>query len=171
MQMNDLAQKTSKTLRVLVISDTHGSDAAIRRALEVCRQIDVAIHLGDIVSDAKLLRDLMGERPCYFVRGNCDSYNAAEDELLVTIGGVTMLLVHGHEDGVKYDMMRLYYHALEHEATVALYGHTHVSDIDRAGNVWMINPGSASRPRMGRPRTCALLEVRDGKVYPGIVSL
>ena len=53
MQMNDLAQKTSKTLRVLVISDTHGSDVAIRRALEVCRQIDVAIHLGDIVSDAK----------------------------------------------------------------------------------------------------------------------
>ena len=171
MQTENLAQKTSKTLRVLVISDTHGDAGIISRALEICRDVDAAIHLGDIVSDAKELVRLMGDKPCFFVRGNCDPYSAAEDELLITIGGVKMLLVHGHEDGVKYDLMRLYYHAMEHEAAVALYGHTHVSDIDRVGSCWLVNPGSASRPRMGRPKTCALLEIRDGKVYPGIVSL
>jgi putative phosphoesterase len=167
-----IAVRRAEKLRVLVLSDTHGSVFAYERALRLCAPVDIAVHLGDVVSDAKALEKMLPEGvPCIYVRGNCDSYNAAPDEAAFTIGGVHILAVHGHEDGVKYDLNNLYYHALEQHASVALYGHTHVSQVQRQGGVWLVNPGSASRPRYGRQISCAVLEIQNGKVCPGIVPL
>ena len=167
-----LAAPRAQKLCVFVVSDTHGSDFTYRRMLALCPQIDLAVHLGDIVSDAAALKKrLPAQTPLINVRGNCDVYNAAPDAATFTVGGVRMLAVHGHDDGVKYDLNNLYFHALEQNATVALYGHTHVPQVERQGGVWLVNPGSASRPRLGRPNTCALIEIRDGRAYPGIISL
>ena len=166
-----LEQKRETPLKIGIVSDTHGSAFAVERAMEKLNGVDALLHLGDVADDAAAMARRAPDVPCAWVRGNCDPFFAAPQELTLTIGGVKILMVHGHEDGVKYDLMNLYYHALECEARVALYGHTHVSNIDRQGNVWLVNPGSAARPRMGRAPSCALLEIENGKAYPGVVLL
>ena len=166
-----LEQKRETPLKIGIVSDTHGSAFAVERALDKLNGVDALLHLGDVADDAAAMSRRAPDVPCAWVRGNCDPFFAAPQELTLTIGGVKILMVHGHEDGVKYDLMNLYYHALECGARVALYGHTHVSNIDRQGNVWLVNPGSAARPRMGRAPSCALLEIENGKAYPGVVLL
>ena len=45
---------------------------------------------------------------------------------------------------------------------VLLHGHTHVLRAERAGDIWILNPGSVSIPKEGNPPTYAVL---DGGVF------
>jgi len=149
--------------RILVISDTHLSEAAWRGALSVAGPIDMAFHLGDNVSDARKMERELAKTgtPLYCVKGNCD-FSGAEDEQLVTVCGWRLWLTHGHKFGVKYGLGRLFYAAREREADAALFGHTHQPCEEYMEGCLLLNPGSAARPRGVHP-TFALLEVsRDG---------
>ena len=47
-----------------------------------------------------------------------------------------------------------------------LFGHTHVCfSALTSGNIFVLNPGSCSRPRQGQPSVFAILEVEKGKGY------
>lgn len=166
-----LKAKQPEPVRILVISDTHGDTAVYQRILLKCASFDIAVHLGDCVYDVKPLKRLIGDVPLLNVRGNCDPFFSGIGERTVEIAGVRILLVHGHEDHVHDDLLNLYYHALEQNAGCVLYGHTHRSSVDRTGTVWMVNPGSPSRPRAGQKPSFAVLEIRDGKCYPSIVTI
>lgn len=69
--------------------------------------------------------------------------------MVVNLGGRRILLLHGHKQGVKNGLQRLYYHALESKADAVLFGHTHIPEMRREGELFMMNPGSPSFPRGG----------------------
>ena len=50
---------------------------------------------------------------------------------------------------------------------VVAYGHTHLPEVARAGDVWIINPGSPTERRRAPARSMAVIE--DG--MPRLVSL
>ncbi len=156
-------------LRVGVISDTHGSELAVERAVAKLADADAWFHLGDGAQEASLLERLSG-KPVYRVKGNCD-YGAGEAEQTVTLGGVRILASHGHLFGVQNGRDTLSYRAEELCCKLALYGHTHVPLIEAWGGILLVNPGSAARPRGGKPRTIALVELRDGDAFPTILAL
>ena len=116
-------------MNILVFSDSHGRGS---RMLEVLsRQIkkpDAVIFLGDG------LRDLyycdLGEIPLFAVSGNCDVYSFygagnAEEEIVMTLGGKRIMMVHGDRSGVKSGLARLISAACARGADIVLFGHTH----------------------------------------------
>lgn len=164
-------------MKILVISDTHKNKDRLKRVLEMHRDADAVIHLGDGYADFAGLD--LGGIPLYRVRGNCDeesdSFGTLSDEELIELGGIKIMMVHGHRHGVKFGLAKVASDAASKGADVLFYGHTHVprevylGKGERAGvkllqkPLWIFNPGSLGSPREGMP-SFGLLTVRDGQI-------
>ena len=160
-------------MNVLVASDTHGRADRLREALE--RTAPAALlFLGDGLID--LARVDMGTIPVRAVRGNCDTFGGEYPTMrLEVLGGVRILMMHGH----LFDVTRAIYAAIEADADVLLYGHTHEpfsrviapSELDESGSrqrpLAVLCPGSLGDPRSGAP-TFGTLEIRENGVLPAI---
>ena len=91
-------------MRILVLSDSHGSRRKVEAAAAEQPEAEVILHLGDGVDDSEDLTYLYPKKTIVRVRGNCDRYSDLPIEATVTVNGKTILLTHGHEFRVKYTM-------------------------------------------------------------------
>ena len=145
---------------ILILSDTHGVKIKMMAAVHRFSEADMIFHLGDNSRDADYIRTLTS-KPVYGVRGNCDLNSSAEAELLLTVEGVKILLVHGHKQSVKSSLLGLGLYAQEKEADVALFGHTHIPTEQFYNGIHLYNPGSLGEPRTN-PATVGLMTVEQG---------
>ena len=153
------------SLRLLVVSDTHG-ELDDRIAAEA-RRSDIVVHAGDIGSREVLdaLRPDGGRLVA--VRGNNDvpaKWRQADWGFLESIPwearldlpGGTLVVVHGHRYGTPgrcHERMRRDYP----DARVVVYGHSHLKCADQSASPWILNPGVAGRVRtFGGPAFCRL---------------
>ncbi|MBR1780729.1 MAG: YfcE family phosphodiesterase [Oscillospiraceae bacterium] len=130
-------------MKILVFSDTHG-DAADMVAVILDRRPDAVFFLGDVLRDLEDVTYGFPELPVYAVPGNCD-YALPEPlstTKLVSLGGVTFMLCHGHTYGVKSGYSSAVSAAERSGADVLLCGHTHVPHFDEYGPLQLLNPGS-----------------------------
>lgn len=155
-------------MKLAVFSDTHGStDGMVAAARRVAP--DVLIHLGDHIRDAWALRAAFPALPLYAVAGNCDYTSREPDTQVLLLGSVRVLLTHGHRYGVKNGTDALLAAAREQNASLALYGHTHVARCEVCGGVTLLNPGSAGT---GRAPTFAVAELgADGGISCRILNI
>ncbi len=154
---------------ILILSDTHGVKIKILAAVRRFPDVDMILHLGDYSRDADYIRTLT-DKPVYNVRGNCDLGQTAEAELLLSVEGVKILLVHGHKQNVKTSLLGLSLYAQEKEVDVVLFGHTHISTEQYHQDVLLYNPGSLGEPRGMRP-TVGLMTVDQGAVRLSTIKL
>ena len=142
----------------------------MQRALD--RQISpphAIFFLGDGLRDLDTLR--LAGVPVYSVRGNCDWFSAFDHtptEQLIRLGGLRILLTHGHLYGVKSGYGALAMHATRQDADIALFGHTHLpyaesipkgtlSEAQRHP-IELFNPGS-----IGVEGSFGVLTIQNGK--------
>ncbi|MCG0275474.1 MAG: phosphodiesterase [Thermosediminibacteraceae bacterium] len=161
-------------MRIGIISDTHGSSTAFRKALEILGRCDVILHAGDVLYhgprnplpegyNPKELAEVINgiETPMLISAGNCD---AAVDQMVISIpvqspyalfcfDGRRLLLSHGHE----MDEETLEKLAAKWKVDILVTGHTHVKGIKKLPGLLHINPGSCSLPKDGVP-SAALIE-------------
>lgn len=149
----------------LILSDVHGERERLRRILTAQRAVHGVFFLGDGLSDVLAAFSAEGMPPLYAVRGNCDVGLLGDDELVVSLGGHRILMLHGHTAGVKGGDGGLFALARRHCADIVLYGHTHLRREQRlpgeGGALHLFNPGSIGRPIDGRP-SFGTLTVDDG---------
>lgn len=147
-----------------IISDTHGSIEAAERAVRTIPDADCWLHAGDYSQDALALKRITGV-PIYSARGNCDGYETeAKLDEYIELGGKQCWITHGHCYDVKHSVRELIYWAHQYEADIVVYGHTHIPAIERSGERYFINPGSA---RYGR--TCAKLIIEEDRITAEIL--
>ena len=97
------------------------------------------------------------------VPGNCDPDCIEKNVKVFEIAGKRILMTHGNEFYVKITMGPLCKLALQENAQIALYGHTHVPMVFREPDGLLImNPGSINEGRYG------LLTI-DGDTIDGIL--
>ena len=143
-------------MKAAVFSDTHSNTALMKEAVFRIRP-DIIIHLGDHDRDAEILREEFPEISLYVVQGNCDIASDAPEWDIVPMGPVKAYITHGHMFDVKWGHLdSLVYAAMEQEAKIAMYGHTHEAEVEEIGGVKLVNPGTAGR---GRNQTFAIVEV------------
>ena len=118
--------------------------------------------------DLEKLRQAFPVLPMEGVPGNCDYGSCDQPERLIELGGVRILMLHGHTRGVKSDAMRAVWAARECGAQVLLFGHTHRPMVDNDGALLVLNPGAAGDPL--RP-TCGLLTIENGKADVGTLAI
>ena len=146
-------------MRILVVSDSHGRNDYVERAVEQAERtgyIDVLIHLGDVEDDVEELRSLI-DGDTYIVAGL-----ALPDHLTVNLCGKQIFLTHGHRYMVNYDLNRLGLFGTMNHMDIVMFGHTHYPYLDRGDDITLLNPGSLTYPRQeGRARTFMLMEIDE----------
>ena len=148
-------------MKLVVISDTHGQIDPVVNAIKNIEEIDLLIHLGDYVKDAKII-ELQTGIDMIKVKGNCDmGEDKVREEELIEVKGKKLFLTHGHLYDVKSTLNHLYYRALELEAHMVIFGHSHVQTLEKHDGLILLNPGSPSLPRGGAKGTIAIVEVNE----------
>ncbi len=158
-------------MKILVISDTHGHiDKVVRYIKAHEDQLDAIWHLGDHFRDAKRIELLTG-KTVLGVRGNCDGFSEAEEELTLHFEGYKILLTHGHHYGVKYSMLRLHLKAMESGYHLICFGHTHVAAEFHEDGVTFLNPGSVSQPRATKYGSVAIIDLDKNGIKTHIIPM
>ncbi len=157
-------------MRILVVSDTHGENKGVIDTILDMDKVDFLIHLGDHASDGEKISKILGI-PAFIVRGNCDYDSDYNDYELVELAGKKLFLTHGHLYNVRMSLDKLYYKALEMEADIALFGHTHIAMNIVHDDLIIMNPGSPSLPRGDENiKTIGLIQI-DQEISTKIMSI
>ena len=161
-------------MRIAVISDTHmprGTRALPAACLERLRAADLILHGGDVVGEAFLEQLLALGPPVEAVYGNMDDpalKALLPKELVVEAGTARIGMVHipGPRAGREGRLAARF-----PGCDAVVYGHTHVPQVERHENVWILNPGSPTERRSSPVRTMLELVVTGPNVAPELVSL
>jgi len=166
-------------MRLIVISDTHGSLSAWRRVEPFLKDADDVIHLGDVLyhgprnplpegyNPGEMAR-LLKETSITFVRGNCDAdvdlmVLGREDmprRVLKCLEKLRVFCLHGDSDLEEAVQLS----RVEHWHVIA-YGHTHIPEIrflEKGG--CLFNPGSLSLPKGGYPPSFGEIEICENTI-------
>ncbi|RQD69175.1 MAG: metallophosphoesterase [Tindallia sp. MSAO_Bac2] len=146
-------------MKIGVLGDTHGNIQQLNKAINMLEDCDKILHTGDFFHDIEKLEKHLQEK-ITAVAGNCDRQPGLPAEKILEIHNQKVFLCHGHQYGVKYDFNRLYYRALEVKADIAVFGHTHIPALVEEKGIYLINPGSASEPRISGDPTCLRLNLQ-----------
>jgi putative phosphoesterase len=161
-------------MRIAVISDTHmprGTRALPAACLERLRAADLILHGGDVVEEAFLEQLLALGPPVEAVYGNMDDPALKvllPKERVVAAGTARIGMVHipGPRAGREARLAARF-----PGCDAVVYGHTHVPQVERHANVWILNPGSPTERRSSPVRTMLELVVTGSNVAPELVSL
>ena len=150
-------------MKILVLSDSHAALSFMRRCIDAV-QPDAVIHLGDHYDDGTAMAEEYPQIRFYQVPGNCDAHRCFipdPETRLETLGGVCILMTHGHRHHVKQTLIRLLADARVSRADAVLFGHTHSAycQLEEDG-LWVLNPGSCGY--FGG--SAGLLEVNAGQI-------
>ena len=165
-------------MKILIFSDSHGNNSNIIKACKLHRDASYILHLGDGKADIEPIKDNLPK--CFAVNGNYeDSFSfllgkgSKNNDVspLIEIDGLRIFMCHGHRQRVNYGMQNLIYSALENDADIALFGHTHSkynkyysgehTAVCREKGLYIFNPGSISRPRDSIYPSYGILETGD----------
>lgn len=149
----------SDVMRILIMSDTHGSHGNLDQVLESERPYEQIIHLGDIEGAEDYIETAAG-CPVEAVRGNNDYFSTLPEEKIIEAAGKRILITHGHYYYVAAGVERLIKEAQGRDVDIVMFGHTHRPLIRREGSLTVINPGSLSYPRQeGRRPSYIVMEI------------
>lgn len=154
-------------MRILVLSDSHGNDANLRRALLAQPKAEIVIHLGDGEEEVRRARASFPEKMILQVRGNCDWGSDLPTAGEYTADGVKIFYTHGHRYGVKSGLYNAVCAARERKAQVLLFGHTHLALTDYEDGLYILNPGSLN----GWQPTYGTLDITPQGIVPNIIKL
>ncbi|HEX3032814.1 MAG TPA: metallophosphoesterase [Bacillota bacterium] len=156
-------------MRIGVVGDTHGNLDKLILAVQRMGSIDLLLFTGDHYRDI-LRAELPEKLKVKAVRGNCDL--EGPDHELIEAEDHKILLLHGHQYGVKGSLNSLVYRAQELGADIVVFGHTHIPEIEREDGILIFNPGSAARPRGASfYPTYGILTLSEGGTYAHIEEL
>ncbi len=151
-------------IRIGVMSDSHGRLSNVMRAVREMGHVDGIVHLGDHDRDASEIGSI-SDVPLTVVCGNCDWFSQFPQERLLELGGIRVLLTHGHRQNVKESLTFLSLKAEMMNAQLTLYGHTHIPNVENDGACVFVNPGALCDGRY------AIVEIEDGKIRPFLKQL
>lgn len=117
-------------MKLLVVSDIHGRYDRLMMLMKMHRNADALIFLGDGLRDLERANAYASGMSVIAVKGNCDGISFwgidAPEEHTQTFEGYKILMLHGHTRGVKSGMERAILAAVEQDADLLLFGHTHL---------------------------------------------
>jgi len=164
-------------MKILLVSDTHGYTASLEDLLkQYTGTVQAVYHMGDHARDLLGFEQKYPELSFAAVAGNTDyDYSLPREKIItITVGekdniSRRIMLVHGHNHGVKTSTVRLSYYALEKEVDACFFGHTHVPEINMYRSVFMMNPGSLVVPRGGSRASYGIVDISDAGEITGEV--
>lgn len=149
----------NKSMKVLIISDTHGHNRELEKVLDKVKPIDALIHCGDIEGQEDYITAL-ADCETFIVAGNNDYFSALPKELEFVLGEKKILLTHGHYYGVSMGNEKMLEEGRSNGVDIVMFGHTHRPCLEQYDDITLLNPGSLSYPRQqGRRPSFMIMEI------------
>jgi putative phosphoesterase len=131
---------------------------------------ELILHAGDFVA-ASVLEALRELAPVEAVAGNMDEAEllaVLPERRVVEVAGVSIGMLHvpGPGAGRAERLIGAF-----PDCDAVVYGHTHVPEVARAGDVWLLNPGSPTERRSSPAHSMLMLEIDSGEIRPELVTL
>jgi putative phosphoesterase len=131
---------------------------------------ELILHAGDFVR-APVLEELGRLAPVEAVAGNMDEPALIEqlpERRVVGFEGARIGMVHvpGPAAGRAARLVAAF-----PGCDAVVYGHTHIPEVSRVGDVWVLNPGSPTERRGAPAHSMVMLEVEAGEIRPELVTL
>ena len=155
-------------MKIAVLSDTHGRNETVVRALAELRArgVTTVLHCGDIEDPETI--SLFRGLTAHFVFGNCDGDRDGLRKAMkqagatlhenfghVEIAGRKIAFLHGDDKRLMHDVEQ------SGAYDFLFYGHTHQAEEHRTGPTRVINPGALHR---ARPKQFIVLDLPGGEV-------
>lgn len=144
--------------KILAVSDTHRSLDNLQSALSLNPDADYVFHMGDGITDLESFDLPIPPDHIICVRGNCD-LNRAPWQIVKTVDGMRILVLHGHVHDVKQSLDKLVYTALDMGVDAVFFGHTHRPVGRYEEGVFLLNPGSLA----SELPTYAIVTIENGE--------
>lgn len=153
-------------MKILIVSDTHGRDGALKYLLEQVKPIDMLVHCGDVEGSEDYIRSL-AECPVHMVAGNNDFFCDLPKEEEFLIGKYRVLLTHGHYYYITMGTQMIKEDAKARGFDIVMFGHTHRPYLEQDRGITVLNPGSLSYPRQeGRKPSYMIMDLdRNGEAH------
>ena len=160
-------------MRIIAISDTHGSRQAIDSVFLRNSDADWFFHLGDGERD---LDGFLLEHPEYtekviHVAGNCDWGSLSSGFEILPVGLNKIFATHGHLYAVKNDLEIIKRTAKQYGCNIILYGHTHVRYNKFEDGLYILNPGSAGCPHDGTKPSFGHIDITPQWIVTNIADI
>ena len=148
-------------MRILVVSDTHRSNALYLQLVKKHAPLDMVIHCGDVEGSEYTIESAV-QCPVHIVAGNNDFFSGLKQEDEFMIGKYKVMLTHGHHYYISMGNELLKDEAKSRGADIVMYGHTHRPVIEQGDGIVAINPGSLTYPRQeGRKPSYIIMEIGE----------
>jgi putative phosphoesterase len=158
----------AETLRIGVISDTHGK--LDEKVLSLFAGVSRIIHAGDI-GDEELIWKLEDVAPVIAVRGNNDAETMVYPNERLTIIDKRVFFVR-HQFATVEKLSPSQQRLIEkHMPDVVIFGHSHQAYSGHWRGTLLFNPGSAGPKRFSLPRSVGFLELTEEGIASRIVGL
>ena len=154
-------------MRILVVSDSHGDEYSLIRAIKAQPSAEIVVHCGDGADEASRICVNFLDKMVVSVKGNCDFCSSAPISEVFTAEGVKFFVTHGHAYNAKSTLYNLSLAAREQGAQVVLFGHTHNPLSIYDDGLYMLNPGSLR----GYASTYGFVDVTKKGIVTNIVEL
>ena len=149
-------------MQICVFSDTHNNYPAVCDVILPHKDADLFVFCGDGQYDIeRFLREYPEFAPKLVrVRGNCDF--DTDIPLMASVPlpyGHKLIAVHGHYYESGDFTERLSALGRENGADIVCFGHLHVRMSRSVNGVRLFSPGSAAKPRDGKPAAFGLIDI------------
>lgn len=154
-------------MKIIVVSDSHGSSASLKEIIKRNRNADVVVHCGDSRGEMEEIKQKYPAITYYEVRGNCDWGSSLPNTITFELDGFKYMATHGHIYDVKWGLEKLFFAAKEQGVDAVFFGHTHIACDEVCEGIHLINPGSCG----GMGATFAVVETGNGQMLTNIARL
>ena len=171
-------------MKIIVVSDIHGRYERLIELMDMHKDADALIFLGDGLADLTRADAYSYPFTVFAVRGNCDVqlFPWRDDvpvEMTLNFEGFKFLILHGHSRSVKSGLDDALLASKAKGANVLLYGHTHVpqekylpegtkiNNWISIGPLHILNPGSLGDSSDGKAHF-GLIEIRNGQILTSL---
>lgn len=145
-------------MKIVVVSDSHGRNELLKEIQRKHEDASLFVHCGDLEGDPL-------DFPGYIVvRGNNDYWGSFENERRIPIGKHCIYVTHSHRFSYFSRLEQMANRAKDLGCDIVCYGHTHVAALDKVNGVVLLNPGSLSHSRDGKPCSYAILEIENDQI-------
>jgi uncharacterized protein len=139
--------------------------------VKLLRSAALVLHGGDFVS-VEFLEELRAVGPpVEGVCGNMDEpalKSSLPKQLVVEVGAVRIGMVHDAGPRIGREARLA---ARFEDCDAAVYGHTHVPQVEQFQHLWVLNPGSPTDKRRQPVYTMLVLRIRGSRITPELVTL
>lgn len=142
-------------MKILLVSDSHGHNEILKNLVRQYPNMNFYFHAGDSQSSPYEIA------PFISVKGNCDYDEDFMDHIKINTPYGNLYMT--HKPLTNPNIIK------ENDIKILINGHTHVPQIKKVEDLYILNPGSVVYPRLDNSPSYMIIDIEKDKIDAKII--